>query len=463
MKKYLFLFCILFASSACADVSLPDTPAGHAAGDWLAALNSGDRAMIEALQAKYHRKTPVEGILQQFTVRGGYNLLRADSSDPGTVVTFIRAKNSDLILRATFKVDANDPTNHLDLLEEGIPYPAEFAPQRLPESQVLAALSHRADELAAQDKFSGNILIARRGKILFEKNWGLADRQTHTPVTSATKFRIGSMNKMFTAVAILQMVSQNEISLDGALGQYLPDYPNPDMAKATIRQLLNHTAGAGEIFGPDFDTHKSTLKAHADYLALYGARGPAHPPGASDGYDNYGFILLAAVIEKVSGKSYYDYVRDNIFQPAGMTNTDSLPEDAHVSRLAPGYTWKDGKWVSNADTLPYRGTAAGGGYSTLGDLLKFAEALQSGKLIPASLLSEAASPQNQARWYGFGFMVNPDDKPSFYGHEGGAPGMNADLRIVPGQRLVFVCLSNLDPVSADTLTDFYTLRMPLTP
>jgi CubicO group peptidase (beta-lactamase class C family) len=245
------------------------------------------------------------------------------------------------------------------------------------------------------------------------------------------------------------------------MGKYLSDYPNKEMAQATVRQLLDHTAGAGDIFGPDFDAHRTELKTHADYIALYGNRAPAHAPGAADGYDNYGFIFLATIIERITGQSYYDYVRDHVFLPSGMKDTGSQPEDAHVQELAPGYMWRNGKWISNFDTLPYRGTAAGGGYSTLADLLKFAQALEAGKLLPAPMLAQATTPQNHNRWYGFGFMVYPDGPAPSYGHEGGAPGMNADLRIFPDQHAIVVCLSNLDPISADTLTNFYALRMPI--
>jgi D-alanyl-D-alanine carboxypeptidase len=464
MKCIFASVLLMLSTPALADIPLPSTPVGHAANDWLAAVNSGDQPTVEALQAKYHRKTSVPGILQISRLYGGYNILKIESNEPGALVVLLGAKNSDLILRGTFNVDPADPTNHLDVLQQGIPRPPEFAPQRLAQPQALAALTGRADAFAAQDKFSGNILIAKGDKVLLEKNWGLADREARTLVTRDTKFRLGSMNKMFTAVATLQLVAAGKISLDGKLGDYLPDYPNKEMAsKVTVRQLLSHTAGAGEIFGPDFIAHRLTLKDNADYVALYGARPPVHEPGAADGYDNYGFILLAAVIEKVSGQSYDDYLSAKIFRPAGMKNTASLPEDQHVPGLAPGYMQQDGKWVSNTETLPYRGTAAGGGYSTLDDLLKFAQALQTGKLLSKSLLAEATSPQNKARWYGFGFMVYPDDKPSYYGHEGGAPGMNADLRIIPDQGVVMVVLSNLDPIVADTLTDFYTLQMPVTP
>ena len=433
---------------------LPDTPAGKAATDWLAAFNSGDRDRIEAMRAKYHLKAPVDNLLQAFRQRGGWEVLRIENSEAGKLTLLLSAKDTDLFGRQTFQVDPGNPTDHLDVNGQGIPAPGECAPKRLSQQGALLALSARAKSLHASDRFSGGLLISRSDQVIFEKVWGLANRETGQPIKPETKFRIGSMNKMFTAVAILQLVSQGKIALDDTMEKYLSDYPNKEMAQATIRQLLDHTAGAGDIFGPDFDAHRTELKTHADYIALYGNRAPVHAPGASDGYDNYGFILLAGIIERITGQTYYDYVRDHVLLPAGMKNTGSLPEDAHVPALAPGYMWRSGRWVPNSDTLPYRGTAAGGGYSTLADLLKFAQALEAGTLLPPSLLTQATAPQNHNRWYGLGFMVYPDDPAPSYGHEGGAPGMNADLRIFPGQRTIIVCLSNLDPIGADTLTNF---------
>jgi CubicO group peptidase (beta-lactamase class C family) len=440
---------------------LPDTPAGKAATDWLAAFNSGDRDKVEAMRAKYHLKTPTDNLLQAFRQRGGWDVLRIEKSEAGKLTLLLSARDTDLFGRQSFQVDPDNPTDHLDIEGRGIPPPSPFLPKRLSQQGALLALSARAEALHTSDRFSGGLLIWKDNKIIFENVWGAANRETGEPIKPETKFRIGSMNKMFTAVAVLQLVSQGKISLDDTLGKYLSAYPNKEMAQASIRQLLDHTAGAGDIFGPDFDAHRTELKTHADYMALYGNRAPAHAPGMADGYDNYGFILLAAIIEKVTGQSYYDYVRDHVFRAAGMKDTDSLPEDAHVPGLAPGYMWRSGRWISNSDTLPYRGTAAGGGYSTLADLLKFAQALEAGQLLPASMLAQATSPQNHDRWYGLGFMVYPDDPAPSYGHEGGAPGMNADLRIFPDQHTIIVCLSNLDPMGADTLTNFYALRMPM--
>ena len=197
--------------------------------------------------------------------------------------------------------------------------------------------------------------------MLFSHAYGLADRRRRIPNTLRTRFRIGSMNKMFTAVAILQLVEAGKVKLTAPLGTYLPDYPNRDVAtKVTIHQLLTHTGGTGDIFGPDFDAHRNQLRTLSDYVKLYGKRGPEFKPGSQWAYSNYGFILLGAVIEKVTGHSYYDYVQQHIYAPAGMTRSGSLPEDQAVPDRSIGYTKASGTtaWTPNTDTLPYRGTSA---------------------------------------------------------------------------------------------------------
>jgi D-alanyl-D-alanine carboxypeptidase len=153
--------------------------------------------------------------------------------------------------------------------------------------------------------------------------------------------------------------------------------------KVTIHQLLTHTGGTGDIFGPDFDAHRTELRTLADYVTLYGERGVEFEPGSDWAYSNYGFTLLGVVIEKVTGQSYYDYVQQHVYAPAGMTRSGSLPEDHAPSDLSIGYTKPPGTngWVPNTETLPYRGTSAGGGYSTVEDLARFAHALLRHKLL----------------------------------------------------------------------------------
>lgn len=332
---------------------------------------------------------------------------------------------------------------------------------RMTQAGALAALSDHAEERAGADEFSGAVLVARHGKVLFQAAWGRADRTSGMANKPATRFRIGSMNKMFTAVATLQLVEAHKLALDDPIGKHLPDYPNKEVAaKVTVRHLLTHTGGTGDIFGPEFEEHRLTLREHRDYLKLYGSRGLTHEPGARFEYSNYGFVLLGALIERVSGVSYDDYVRDHVFRRAGMRSTGSLPEAVDVPNRAVGYMRASpgGAWAPNTDTLPWRGTAAGGGYSTVGDLLRFAQALSSGRLISKATLAEATRPHQQQ--YGYGFEVRGQGRLGSYGHGGGAPGMNGELRVFPQLGYVVVSLSNLDPPSASELVEFFALRMP---
>jgi D-alanyl-D-alanine carboxypeptidase len=333
--------------------------------------------------------------------------------------------------------------------------------QRLTQADALAALADHAEERAQAGEFAGAVLVARHGKILLQDAWGRADRKAGTANTPATRFRIGSMNKMFTAVATLQLAEAGKLKLDDPIGQHLPGYPNKQVAaRVTVRHLLTHTGGTGDIFGPQFDQHRLQLREHRDYLKLYGSRGLSFEPGARFEYSNYGFVLLGALIEQVSGESYDDYVGDHVFRPAAMRSTGALPESVEVPERAVGYLRLSpgGAWEPNTYTLPWRGTAAGGGYSTVGDLLRFAQALGSGRLLSKATLAEATRPHQQQ--YGYGFDVQGQGRLASYGHGGGAPGMNGELRVFPQLGYVVVALSNLDPPAASEMVEFFALRMP---
>jgi CubicO group peptidase (beta-lactamase class C family) len=274
------------------------------------------------------------------------------------------------------------------------------------------------------------------------------------------------MNKMFTAVAILQLVQAGKIKLTDPLGKYITDYPNQDVAaKVTIHHLLTHTGGTGDIFGPEFSAHRLELKTLNDYVALYGKRAVAFEPGSRWVYSNYGMLLLGVVVERVSGQSYYDYVAKNVFKAAGMTLSGSEPENETVTDRSIGYMRPQGggAWTPNTDTLPFRGTSAGGGYSTVGDLMKFADALMGNKLLNAdytALLITGKVDSGGGRMYAYGFEDGRKDGVGAVGHGGGAPGMNGDLRIYPQSGYVVAVLSNLDPPAAQQVSTFLDLRLP---
>ncbi|WP_330970507.1 serine hydrolase domain-containing protein, partial [Lysobacter sp. A3-1-A15] len=141
----------------------------------------------------------------------------------------------------------------------------------------------------------------------------------------------------------------------------LPDYPNRDLAtQVTIRHLLTHSGGTGDIFTPEYSARREQVREHQDYLDLFGQRAPEFTPGSATRYSNYGYILLGAIIEQVSGRSYYDHLQAAVFAPAGMTASGALPEQQAPAQLAVGYMMKDGRLQNNRDSVPWRGTAGGG-------------------------------------------------------------------------------------------------------
>lgn len=464
MTRFFRVLALFLATAAYGQSEIPKTPAGKVLAAWLTSFNSADPAQFRAFDETYRREAapPIEDRLAFREGTGGFTLLRIEKSEPSSLVALLQEKSSDSVARLELTVSSEEPPKIVGSTISPAPRPADLAIPRMTEAQALAALSARAAELSKNDRFSGALLVARNGKILLQQVWGRANREAGTAITPATQFRLGSMNKMFTAIATLQLVEAGKLALNDPIGKYLPDYPNKDVAsKVTVRHLLTHTGGTGDIFGPEFTKNRTTLREHGDYLKLYGARGLTHEPGAEHRYSNYGFVLLGALIEKVSGMSYYDYVRSKVFQPAGMKSTDSRPETDKVANRAKGYMRSGSSWVSNADTLPWRGTSAGGGYSTVGDLLRFAQALESGKLISKAMLAEATKPQSED--YGYGFDAQGEGPLRSYGHSGGAPGMNGDLRVFPQLGYVVVGLSNFDPPEASRMVEYFTLRMPASP
>lgn len=459
--RLIALVCV-FASVASAQPTVPATPAGRVLSAWLAAFNSGDLAALQAFDAAHRPDAPPISVTQRFrSDTGGFTLVRIERSTPTAVTALLEENEARRLARLELEVsDGATPVVVSSTLREAA-RTADVPLARLSEAETISAVTAKIDDQLKADRFAGAVLIGRRGRIVFQKVVGLANRESQTANTLDTKFRNGSMNKMFTATAVMQLVEGGKLSLDDAVGKVISNYPNPEVArKVTIRHLLGHTGGTGDFFGPLFMKNRLTLKTHADYVAMFGDRAPLHEPGAEFRYSNYGMVLLGAIIEQVSGMSYFDYVRTRIFEPAGMTSTGSLPEVDPVPNRSIGYMRRNDAWVPNADTLPWSGTSAGGGYSTVGDFFRFAEALQSGKLVSSASLMQMTTPGIE-RQYGFGMSLAGEGATRSFGHSGGAPGQNGDLRIFPESGYVVVALSNLDPPAASRMVDFIAARLPL--
>jgi D-alanyl-D-alanine carboxypeptidase len=470
MKKIVtMLLLVLYVSClAHAQAAPQESAAVQQMQGWLAAFNSGNRdALLHFLEKS--RPSSVPQIDQEMDFRsrtGGFEFKKMEESTPTKATAIVKERDSDQFARMVVEVEAEPPHLITKFGLQAIPTPTEFASPRLSEADAIAGLRAMLDKATAADQFSGAALVAHDGKAVFAQAYGMADREKRIPNKLDTQFRIGSMNKMFTAVAILQLAQAGKLQLTDTLNKFLPDYANKELAsKVTIHHLLTHTGGTGDFFGPEFDAHRPELKTLNDYVKLYEKRGLEFEPASKWEYSNYGFLLLGVVVEKVSGQSYYDYVREHVFKPAGMNSTDSLPENEAVAGRSVGYMKENtnSAWTPNTDTLPFRGTSAGGGYSTVGDFLRFANALESHKLLDAEhtkLLITGKVDTPRGSQYAYGFMAEQSGMHCF-GHGGGAPGMNGDLRICPESGYVIAVLANMDPPAAQHAADFVGNRLPV--
>jgi D-alanyl-D-alanine carboxypeptidase len=308
-------------------------------------------------------------------------------------------------------------------------------PSPIRQTELGSHLKAYVDSLAGADAFSGVVLLARGAEPVYQHAWGLADREAGRANTVATRFNLGSINKVFTATVIRQLAAEGRLGLDDTLGRLLPDYPNRDVAaRVTIRELLEHRSGVGgNIFAAPAGGTRHDVRSIRDYLGLIASAPLEFEPGTRQQYSNAGYVMLGAVIERLTGRSYYDAVRERVFVPAGMTATGSFAVDSLPANTAIGYTRVQpgmngpgapatGPWRRNTDLLPGRGSSAGGGYSTAADLLRFVVASHDGRV--------AAAPRG-------------------IGVAGGAPGLNAALEEdLPGGYHLVV-LANLDPPAAE--------------
>lgn len=328
-------------------------------------------------------------------------------------------------------------------------------PPPMTEGEALAAIETAVSQAVADDRFSGVVLVARDGKVLLHRAWGLASREHQVPNRPDTKFNLGSINKLFTKVAVGQLAEAGKLSLDDTIGKHLPGYPNAEAArKVTVRQLLEMQSGIGDFFGPEYEaTPKDRLRKNADYLPLFAKKPLLFEPGTDRRYSNGGYVVLGEIVAKASGRDYHEYVRENVYGKAGMADTDSYEADVPVPNMAEGYTrrWDgedrtEGPRRKNVYTRPARGSAAGGGYSTAPDMLKLVAALLGDRLLTPPYTEWVLTRAEPAPGKPLG-----ERKRGGIGVAGGAPGINALLDADRETGLTLVVLSNDDPPAAETV------------
>jgi CubicO group peptidase (beta-lactamase class C family) len=326
-----------------------------------------------------------------------------------------------------------------------------------PDAPLIRELEAYLQPLVDRDEFSGVVLVARGDSIIYTRAAGLARLNPPVPNTPGTRFNLGSMNKMFTAVAVAQLAERGRLSYDDKVDKFLPDYPNPEVArKVTIHMLLTHTSGLGNFFThPSYPTLRERLLSVEDFLPLTVSGPLPFEPGSEFRYSNSGYILLGAIIERVSGQSYFDYVREQVFKPAGMLDTDSYDAADHSTELAVGYMGERGHRADNRSLHLRRGSPAGGGYSTAADLFRFALALRRHQLVSRGTTETILTPRVRSgahSRYGYGFQVDDFEGEIIVGHSGGFPGINSVLDIYPRRGFTVIVLSNYDPPSAQRIS-----------
>ena len=308
-------------------------------------------------------------------------------------------------------------------------------------------------ETLTNDKLPGlAVLVAREGKIVFQSGFGFADLEKKTPVTPETKFRIGSVTKQFTAVAILRLAEDGKLALTDTLEKFFPGFPRG--GEITLHQLLTHTSGLHSYTGkPEFLARVSRPIAPADLIAWFRDDPPDFAPGAGFLYNNSAYFLAGEIVAQVAGKSFAAFLHDTFFAPLGMRDTGILVNAAPPPGLARGYSVTDGKAAPALDWDMSWAGGAGALYSTVGDLHRWNEALFGGKILKAEsfkLMTTAVKlpPGVDGMNYGYGLLISPASRLPAFGHGGGLHGWSSDLLRLPGQHCTLVTLANaLPPVA----------------
>ncbi len=327
--------------------------------------------------------------------------------------------------------------------------PKNLKEPTLTEEAAITELKSAVTRLIDKGAFSGAMLFARGEKVLLTAVGGEADKSCHQLNTIDTKFNLGSMNKMFTATAIMQLVEKGKIALDDTIDKYIDEswLPKSVTEKIKIRHLLTHSSGLGSYFNETYmKSSRDLFRRLDDYKPLIKDDRPAFEPGTRYQYSNTGMFLLGVVIEKVTGEDYFEHIRKSIYAPAGMKNSDSYEMDYPVENLAIGYSpdWKSPYgWQNNLYKHVIKGGPAGGGFSTVKDLHAFALALLAGKLVSQESLKAMWTDWLKAG-YGYGFAVAEGAAGKVVGHSGGFPGINSRLDIYLDKGYIVAVMSNID-------------------
>jgi CubicO group peptidase (beta-lactamase class C family) len=318
-------------------------------------------------------------------------------------------------------------------------------------------LKEKIDEIVRaevkHDLFSGTVLVAEYGKIIYSGAFGYADRDHMVPNKLETRYNIGSIGKTFTATLVMQLVQEGKIDLEDSLSMYLPDFPHWERDKIKIKHLLNHSSGLGNYMAHEkYDMGWHSIRSIEDALELIYDQDLLFEPGTRYRYSNSGMVVLGAVIEKVTGKSYKDYLTERILEPLGMSESGIVyPEDI-VPNRAIGYS-HTGEYYRSEVLREMPALSDGGLRTTVNDMLKYDQALCGEELLSGKYKEIMWTPIEPSRPYAFGWEVVPIEGGTVIRHGGGLPGFNAAFRRYPEQGYTIIVLANYNGDPANELAD----------
>ncbi|MDB5439863.1 MAG: beta-lactamase family protein [Caulobacteraceae bacterium] len=452
----------------------PGKAAEGPAAAWAAAYNSGDAAVISRWAAQafspagLNRRSADQwgSLLASSIPRTGQIRVQEATPHGADVRAQLSATGLPTVRYIDFRADRDQPAKLFDLRQvaEPTPYPSPLVFDR--NRAGLGAQVRRLIDFAIENNdFSGSIEVrAPDGSVIHQSVNGWANREKKRQLDDQTPMNLGSCDKSFTALMIGQLVQEKRLGFDQTLAEALPDYPNREQPSGiTLRQLLTPKSGLGDPKGGLRTYSSAPYTRVSDLLPAIAATPSAFAAGARPQYSNEGYVVLGAVIERVTGQTYWDALAQRIYAPAGMTKSGHFTRPEAIERCALGYLFRsddlflaDGR-VSNAEELPWRGNSCGGGYSTAADINRYFAALNAGRLLPHAALeamwAKTGEP-NPGMGYGMGFIHEDIGGKTLIGHSGGgaASGVGTDLRMVAQNGWSFAVLGNYDLQYSEGLT-----------
>ena len=471
------------SATATAELLAPATPAGNALAGWLRVYNLGSldssRAFAEGAytaQELAQRSGDLIARGQRLWLMqyGQMRLVRIDSSTPYSVEATVHEALPDAFGKVWVEVDSVSPhrISGVWLSPFVMPPPEHLGSRPTDDAALAAALDAYAARLAEHDVFSGVVLVARHGRPLFAKSYGTAEREPLTPNTLDTRFDLASLSKLFTAVAVAQLVEQGRLSFDMSVAAVLADYPNREVGRRiTIHQLLTHTSGLPDFYrNGKIRQFEDSIRTLRDFWRTFALDSLWSEPGARYDYSNSNYIVLGSIVERASGMDFEDYVRRHIFEPSGMASTCycepgapryATPHSRYTAGFGPQRRAVIERWVEVPSGARRPGAPAGGGISTVGDLARFAQALLEHRLLSQRMTEVVLAPKvamDDGGRRGYGFEVYDFFDTRVVGHGGNFWGTMSQIDVYPVSGHTVVVLSNNDASGGPAIRN-WTRRM----